>query len=109
MDEKLSLLNLANGAAVEVFDRELDQVIRNIADVNTDAEAKRQITLEVRFMPFEDRSGSQIEITCKAKLIGVPGVKTQAFIRKSGSQVTAYSHDPRQTRLFEDPAPERPQ
>ena len=41
--EEVSLSNLCNGAIEEVFQREWAEVMRNIGDVNTPAEAKRKV------------------------------------------------------------------
>ena len=40
---KVSLTNLGNGAAVELFDHELQKVLANIDDPNTDPKEKRKI------------------------------------------------------------------
>lgn len=107
--EKLSLSNIARGAAEEIFAEELRRVLDNIADVNSDAEQKRSIVLEFLFEPFEDRSGFEIVIRSKAKLASISSAKGTAFlVRKSGENV-AYPHDPRQAALFSEPdAGDRP-
>lgn len=107
--EALSLTNLGNGGLVEVFDRELQEVLRNIADPNSHAEKKRRISVEVVFKPYEDRSGSDVEFSCKATLCGFPAVKTRMFITKSGSNLKAFSVDPRQISLFVEPVEGRAQ
>ena len=103
--ENLSLTNVMNGGLVELFDRELAEVLRNIADVNTPATAKRRISLEVVFKPFEDRSGAELELKCSSKVVGVAPPKTQIFMgRGSDGKVKAYSRDPRQVELFREEA-----
>ena len=73
--EVVSLSNLCGGAIEEVFQREFAEVLANIADINTDAEAKRKITLEFTIQPFEDRSGAQVTFACKSKTVPVNAVK----------------------------------
>jgi hypothetical protein len=102
--ELLSLTNIGNGGLVEVFDREISKVIENISDVNTSSEKKRKIQIEVIFKPYEDRSGAEIEFSCKATLCGVPAAKTRMFITGKGSVLRAYGHDPRQMSLLAQPA-----
>jgi hypothetical protein len=107
--EKLNLGNIARGAAEEIFSLELARVLANIADVNSDAEQKRTITLEFIFKPFADRSGTEIIVQSKAKLGAVNAVKGAAFIVRKGGQIAAYPHDPRQAALFSEPdASDRP-
>ena len=101
--EKLSLANIARGAAEEIFAHELERILENIADINSDAEQKRTITLEFSFKPFEDRSGFSIVVSSKAKLAAVQAVKATAFLVRKGGQIFAYPHDPRQASLFTAP------
>ena len=42
-EEKINLSNLGNGAAKELFERELDRVLKDILDPNTEATAQREI------------------------------------------------------------------
>lgn len=99
-DEQVSLSNLCGGAVDEVFQREWATVLENIGDVNTDAEAKRKITLEFTIAPFEDRSGAQVTFACKSKTIPAEAVKGTVFLQRKGTGFVAFAHDPKQTRLF---------
>lgn len=65
---QISLDNIAHGAAKEAFEYELQKVMANIADPNTDAKAKRKITLEFTYSPTEDRAAATVAIQCKSKL-----------------------------------------
>lgn len=53
---KLNLDTLQGGAARELFEIELQKVLRNIADPNTKPDAVRKLTLEVTIKPNEKRS-----------------------------------------------------
>jgi hypothetical protein len=102
MDEdRLSLTNVMNGGLVELFDRELQEVLRNITDRNTPAKKSRKIGLEVVFKPFADRSGAGLELNCSSNLCGAAPAKTEIFLAvdKTG-KVKAWSRDPRQVELF---------
>ena len=99
--EQLNLKNIAGGAAEEVFERELKEVLKNIADVNTEAEAKRGIVMEFKFSPGPDRGSAVIEIQCRSKLAAVTKVRASMFVvKKTGGAVEGYPHDPRQAALF---------
>jgi hypothetical protein len=101
----LSLSNLYQGAAIERFVHELQRVVDNIKDVNTDAEAKRKITLEVTFSPYSDRTGIEIEVNCKSTIAATAKLTDQTvFIMNLDGRPTAFTHDPRQQDLFSPPA-----
>ncbi|MGH9747262.1 MAG: hypothetical protein ACRD59_14290 [Candidatus Acidiferrales bacterium] len=80
--ENVSLGNLCGGAIEEVFQKEWASVLANIADVNTNAEAKRKITLEFTIKPFEDRSGAQVTFSCKSKTVPIEEVKGTVFLQR---------------------------
>lgn len=46
----------ANGAFTQQINRELEKVTQNIQDPNTDATAKRRITVVIEFKPNEERN-----------------------------------------------------
>lgn len=100
-NEEVNLSNLCGGAIEEVFQREFASVLANIADVNTDPEAKRKITLEFTVAPFEDRSGAQVTFHCKSKTVPVEAVKGTVFLQRKGLVMIAVPHDPQQIRLFD--------
>jgi hypothetical protein len=99
--EQVNLSNLCGGAVEEVFQRELAQVLANIADVNTDPEAKRKLVLEFTIKPFEDRSGAQVTFACKSKTVPVQEVKGTVFLQRQGLVMVAVPHDPKQIQLFD--------
>lgn len=100
-EDRLNLENICNGGVPEVFERELGAILENIADVNTDPEAARKITLEFTFKPFKDRSGSAVKFQCKSKIAPVEEVGGQMFVHRRGTTLTAIAHDPKQARMFE--------
>jgi hypothetical protein len=101
--ETLSLENICGGAVEEVFQRELIAILANIADVNTEPEAKRKITFEFTFEPFEDRSGAKVVFACKSKQAPVNAAHGTMFLSRRGSTFVAVPHDPKQARLFAAP------
>ena len=96
----VTLSNIAQGAAVEIFDHELNKVLENIKDPNADPKKKRKITLCVEFAPYADRSGSEVSIAVKSNLVSVSGVKSNIFVGVDQGEYKAYSHDIRQQELF---------
>jgi hypothetical protein len=98
----MTLINLKNGAALEMFNDELRRVITNIQDVNFPANAKRSITLTVTFKPDEDRFLSQVFINCVSKVPGFKGVSTQV-VMEVGNRGDYHAREvvPRQTEMFD--------
>ena len=88
--------NICGGAVPEQFEHEMRRILANIADPNTDPEAKRSLTLEFKFTPSPDRKAAVVSFMCKSKVAGVQGVAGSIFMSKG----LAYTEDPRQTALF---------
>jgi hypothetical protein len=64
----MTLDNLGNGAAKELFEDALKKVIANIKDPNTDWKTGRAITLSVTFKPDEERNEVLMTISATPKL-----------------------------------------
>jgi len=64
----VTLETLNNGAAMDLFDLELERVMQNIQDENTNPEAVREITLKISMKPNEERSLVATAVSCKSKL-----------------------------------------
>lgn len=104
--EGVTLQTIGGGALAELFAAELDRVLQNIADPNTDTKTKRQITLAVTFKPGRDRDVAEVELKCGSKLAGIMTVNTQLFMGRQRGRLIAVENDPRQSSLFDQP--ERP-
>jgi hypothetical protein len=79
-DEKLSLTNICQGAAVERFDLVLGEVLANIVDKNTDAEVTREVTLKVKIKPDSDRQILDIDVQAVPKFAPLSPVSTRAVV-----------------------------
>lgn len=76
----LTLENVCNQGAEQVFQHELEKVIESIQDPNTDAKEKRKLTLEFIFHPNSDRTGAQIELIPSTKLPKMNAVPGNMFL-----------------------------
>lgn len=65
----LNLARLGDGSVQEKFDYEMEQVMRNVLDPNTDAEKKRQIVLTIDIEPDEEREMLFVSVSSKSKLV----------------------------------------
>ena len=98
--ESITIMNICNGGVPEVFERELREVLANIADPNTAAEKIRGLTLKFVFVPHEDRSGAHVAFSCKATLQPVKIAKSQVFLSRHTGALKAYAADHRQVAMF---------
>ena len=107
--EAISISTICHGGVPEVFERELREVLANIADPNTEAEKPRGITVKFTFKPHEDRSGAHVTFSCRSTLQPVRVAKSQVFLSRHTGQLKAYAADHRQVALFgpEDAKPIR--
>lgn len=88
--EKITLQNLSKGAASELFERELNEVMKNINDKNTEAKKTRTITLKISIAPNNDRSACETTLQCTSTLAPVKGVDSSILLGKEGNKLTAY-------------------
>ena len=103
MQEKMSIANLAHGAAMEQFEREFSRVLKNIADPNTDAKKARKVVITVEVKPDENRAFANISVTTKSTLTPSVPIKTSMIIDRdnTGNVVAAelLSSSPGQMRI----------
>jgi len=78
--DKLSIAGIADGAAVEALDYELQRALDNIVDPNTPAKGARTVTLTVKIMPEANRDEAKVTFTAKSVLQPAAAVETRLFI-----------------------------
>lgn len=91
--QELSLENLCNGAASDLFNRELANVLENIKDPNTAEKVKRKITLEIELTPNDERDFASLILSCNSKLAPVKNVTAGIIIAGEGKNVAAYARE----------------
>jgi hypothetical protein len=99
MSNELTLANIGGGAAVEKFAEELDRVIENILDPNTEAKAKRKIVLEVCIAPNHERGFGAITISSVAKLAPTTAYATRAYFGRDADRHVCFEDNPRQLTI----------
>lgn len=95
-EEPVTLVSLKGGAAVELFDRALEDVLKNIADVNTDPKAVRKISLDFVFKPGEERDTGAVLIRANTKLAGIQPAGTIVYFGRLGGKLAAVENNPKQ-------------
>lgn len=102
----IDISSISEGAMVEAFGLKLAEVMSNIADVNTPATARRQITLTLTLSPKEDRTQIDTQFTCKAQLASIIPSTSRIFMgRDEDGNYFALDRDPRQMNFFNPPTP----
>jgi len=98
--EAITITTICNGGVPEVFERELREVLANIADPNTEASKSRGLTLRFVFKPLDDRSGAVVSFACKSILQPVKVATSPVFLSRHSGELKAYSLDTRQVSMF---------
>jgi len=85
MSDVINIANIAKGAILEQFEIEMEKVLENISDPNTDAVKVREINLKIKFKADENREIINLDCETKAKLAICKPVKTKLVLgRKDG-------------------------
>lgn len=71
MKSNLKLNTLAGGALQEHFERELETVLENLHDINTDPKKKRKITLTLDLTTNDARDLIGVDVAAKSTLVPV--------------------------------------
>jgi len=79
-DKLISLETFAGGSLAEQLNAELQNIVDNIADPNTDATKARKLTLTITLKPTSKRSTAQVQIQTKAALAPVTPSETTIMI-----------------------------
>lgn len=105
MEQPVTIYTIGNGVLGELFDRELERVVADILDLNSEADAARSITIKVAIKPDENRNFGQVGISVASSL-GKPKPvgSTMWFGRKNG-KIIAVENQPSQAEMFDKLGP----
>lgn len=107
--QELNLHTLCGGVLPELFQREVEEVVKNIADPNTDAQKPRRLTITIDFFPNKDRKKCEMDLGVTSKLLPVVKRSGTMYVGSKNGQPAAYTMDLDQTTIFEhDDRPKRP-
>lgn len=104
--EDVTLDNVGGGAAPQLFERHLPEILANIQDLNTDAKKARKITLEVVFNPTPDREAATVVVRSKVSLAPTNPAAGMVHMGRRNGRLVAVTQDIRQGTLFEDGSPD---
>jgi hypothetical protein len=84
----LSLATLMGGAAIDMVDEKFTALAENITDPNTEATAKRTITLKIEVTPHSSREMAEISLAVDSKLAGDKAQKGSVFVSRTAQGKT---------------------
>lgn len=101
MDEvkKKSILQMCSGAFQERTDYEMNRLIENIMDPNTDPVAKRKIQITLELKPDADRTNVAVSCSVKSSLAPTYPVATMLYIADSDTVIEMTPQIPGQMGL----------
>lgn len=77
---KIDLADFANGALAERFSVELQKVLENIADPNTDPKKPRKLQMTLTIKADENRDIANVSIQTKTSLVPAKEIETKLLI-----------------------------
>ena len=78
--KNVTIETMSDGAAIERMNLELERVLKNILDKNTDPTAAREVVLKIRLKPRNDRAAAEVSIQAMSKLAPIVGHNTEIYI-----------------------------
>ncbi|HFZ6690620.1 TPA: hypothetical protein ACGPSI_002098 [Streptococcus agalactiae] len=93
----LDLSHIAEGGLQEKLDNELEQVFDNILDLNTEAKAKRKITITLTMSSNEERTVVDTIMEVKSKLAPQNGVATTILVGRDYDTGQAHANELKST------------
>lgn len=108
VQSNINLETLAGGAFAEKINAALMKVAENIQDPNTDATAKRGITVNIKFTPNKTRQMVNTSISVTTKLAATEAIDTQILMGvnvKTGQiEIAEYDGQIRGQQAFFEPS-----
>jgi hypothetical protein len=80
MPVSIDLTNFADGSVAEKFNQELQKVLENIADPNTDPKKVRKLTLTIKVAGNDKRDVLDVQVEAKAALIPSKAIETKLIM-----------------------------
>jgi len=98
--EKVTAETLGMGAAIERLNDGFDQLLVNISDPNSQADAIREIKLTIKIKPKKDRTSCEYQVHLNTKLAGPKPLVGIIFVGRQKGKMTAFENNPDQMGIF---------
>ena len=102
--EKMTAETLAQGGLLERVDFCLKEVAENIGDINTDAEATREVNIKIKIKPYKNRELANYTIKAESKLASLSSIGGALFMAGKGKDLKFYEKQPNQVEMNLDTA-----
>lgn len=89
MSIPLTMETLCGGGVIESLHHEIQNVLNNVADPNTEAKKVREVRLLIKVKPNEHRNMADITVQASSKLIPAAPLETSILIDKDGNKTVA--------------------
>lgn len=86
---EISVFDLLEGGVKELAELNLQRVLDNIRDLNTDPKKTRTLTVSMKFLSNDDRDTVNVDIQVDSKLAPIKAVATTLDIGDEGGKVVA--------------------
>ncbi len=106
MYEKITLENLKGGIVEERFQYELNRVLENISDPNTDHRKPREVNIKLVFNSDEERENIAFSLVVTSKLAPVKTIGGKLALSAAGEQPGLFQETSKEIPL---PIPENNQ
>jgi len=93
--------DMNGGIVKDLWPDALAEVLENIGDENTPAQATREINLKISFKPTKDRASAYTTVEMKTKVAPPKASESVVLLSNDGHKTKAYTrhHDPEQIGL----------
>lgn len=100
-EEVVKLDDLNHGVVKDLFPDEWKALLANVADENTQATAKRSITITITAVPTKDRFAMDTSVTVVSKLAPPKTSESRVLLSSDGVDTTAHfmKDEPKQPGL----------
>lgn len=85
--QKIGILGIQNGQIIKNIDYELEKIINNINDINTD-DKPRELNIKIKITPINDKKQLVVECTPTAKLRPLNTVQSTLFNMQQADKET---------------------
>lgn len=102
-EQEFTLDSILGGAVAARVQEALAKLAASIDDPNTEAKAKRELTVRAVFRPTKDRRSAEVSVEVTTKLPNLNPMVTTAFVGYSTRERRhlVREHNPDQAALFE--------
>lgn len=97
--EQLKLTNINNGAVEDLFNEELDKVMRNVNDLNVNPDAIREIRITLKIKPSKDRLTATTELAVSSRLAANVSQEGSIFFSFRENKPKAFANNYKQMTM----------